>query len=705
MRNQEPQVLLATSDIQLEHTMARYPFLFSLRPVYAARVFPTKVKLIPLRPNLYEKVLIGTDERSAALEKFDTILGDENLQNYFHAQRKNWVTINRQEVWYADARSGTQIRVTLQNGEDAQIGAVVCGILAEAQSMGYRVLLETDIPSLSPYLALLSPVEGSADLTLFLTKKTVAGAIGPFDLNSSIQDREMRVFSKELLNLCRRLISDDQFRLRNESFIKSGIGKLLQLIEERLDGSGLFYKTVNRNIFDAPPAAVSLYRKLSQNITDSQTPRWCWEWFYKICYYEAQKENEYNLQLSSPFLKICNLPDTIVSFLGSRRCNLRCKYCFSDHEKEKHEPLSDIDIVNTLEFCRELSSAETVHVDNGLGGEPSLEFSAIQHTHTLLQNYHTDHQQYASFGLLTNGTNMTKEQLVWVREHIPYLGFSLDGDQETNDRIRVYPDGKGTYTDAVQLIRYVQENHWPVPIGVSCVLTANNLNLTKLFRHIYEELDVHFVTIKPVRASASAPFALTVENLPALEESYRHFLRYLLQKAESGDLGPLFAILHPIDYLGRFLARTGLEDRVIVKRCGAGEHIFSVDNGHRVYACDSFNGEEAAYIGSWETGRTGMFQVPFVGQAPGLPCGDCWARYSCGGVCPYVRHLSNGKITDVVRFECQFAQSLIRESLLFWDKAKKRLPKTKVEAIYRHMDEMGFSKFKQHRDHFFYAPC
>ena len=73
----------------------------------------------------------------------------------------------------------------------------------------------------------------------------------------------------------------------------------------------------------------------------------------------------------------------------SHDCNLRCKYCFSDHEKEKHEPLSDIDIVNTLEFCRDLSSAETVHVDNGLGGEPSLEFSAIQHTHTLLQNYHT----------------------------------------------------------------------------------------------------------------------------------------------------------------------------------------------------------------------------------------------------------------------------------------------------------------------------
>lgn len=708
MRNQEPQVLLATKDIQLEHTMAKYPCLFSLCPVYAARVFPSKVKLLPLRPNLHEKVLTGTEEQSAILEKFDTILGDEDLQNHFRSQRENWVTINRQKNWYADARSGTRIQVRLLNGENAQAGAFVCGVLAEARSMGYRVCLETDSPSLAPYLALLTPVEGKADLTLFLTATAAAGALGPYDLNPSIRNREMRVFSEELLNLCRRVVSDGQFRLRNESFIKWGIGRFLQLVEGRPDGSGLLYKTVNRSVLDASPAAVSLvsfYRNLSQNIADSQTPRWCWEWFYKICYYEAQKENEYRLQFSSPFLKICNLPDTIVSFLGSRRCNLRCKYCFSDHGKEHHGALSDIDTVNTLEFCRDLSTAESVHVDNGLGGEPSLEFPAVQCTHTLLQNYHTDHQQEASFGLLTNGTKMTKEQLLWIREHIPYLGFSLDGDQATNDRIRVYPDGKGTYADTVRLIRYVQENHWPVPIGVSCVLTANNLNLTKLFRHIYEELYVRFVTIKPVRASADAPFALTVENLPALEESYRHFLRYLLREAENGNLGPLFAILHPIDYLGRFLARTGLEDRVIVKRCGAGEHIFSVDNGHRVYACDSFNGVEDAYIGTWETGRTGTFQVPFVGQVPELPCGDCWARYSCGGVCPYVRHLSDGRITDVVRFECQFTQFLVRESLLFWDKVKKKLPRSDIEEIYRHMEEMGFSKFKKHRDHFFYAPC
>ena len=228
MRNQEPQVLLATKDIQLEHTMAKYPFLFSLCPVYAARVFPSKVKLLPLRPNLHEKVLTGTEEQSAILEKFDTILGDEDLQNHFRSQRENWVTINRQKNWYADARSGTRIQVRLLNGENAQAGAFVCGVLAEARSMGYRVCLETDSPSLAPYLALLTPVEGKADLTLFLTATAAAGALGPYDLNPSIRNREMRVFSEELLNLCRRVVSDGQFRLRNESFIKWGFFSLLR---------------------------------------------------------------------------------------------------------------------------------------------------------------------------------------------------------------------------------------------------------------------------------------------------------------------------------------------------------------------------------------------------------------------------------------------------------------------------------------------
>lgn len=705
MRNRESQVLLATNDIQLEHTMAHYPSLFSLRPVYAARVLPGKVKLLPLSPNLHEKVLTGTEERTAALETFDTILGDRDLQDLFRTPKKNWVTIQRRDEWHAGVLSGPRVSVTLQNARDAETGAFICGVLSEVRSMGYHVLLETDSPLLAPYLALLSPPEQKTDCFLFLTEKPAAGARWSFNLSPSVRRQELQAFQTKLLNLCRASVSDRQFRLRSEVFLQKGVKTFCKLLEERPDGTGLFYKTVNRSTFDAPPEVAALYRNLSQNIPDGQTPRWCWEWLYKICYYEDLKESEYNRQLSSPFLKVCNLPDTIVSFLGTRRCNLRCKYCFSDHRKENHDILSDRDMINTLEFCRDLSSAEFIHIDNGLGGEPGMEFSDVQHRHTLLQNYHADHQLDASFGLLTNGTKITKDQLAWVREHIPYLGLSLDGGQATNDRIRVYPDGRGTYADAIQLIRHVQRNHWPVPIGVSCVLTANDLDLTNIFRHIYEDLGVRFVTVKPVRASADAPYALTVENLPALEKSYRRFLRYLLQKAEDGDLGPLFAILHPIDYLGRFLARTGLEDRVIIKRCGAGEHIFSVDNSHSVYACDSFNGEKEAYIGSWETGRTGTFRVPFVNQVPALPCGDCWARYSCGGVCPYVRHLSHGKVTDVVRFECQFTQFLIRESLLFWNEVRTKFPKARVEKIYQHMEDMGFSKFKKHRDHFFYAPC
>lgn len=88
MRNQELQALLANKDIQLERTMTKYPSPFPWRPVYAARVFPSKVKLLPLRPNLHEKVLTGTEELTAVLEKYDAILRDENLQNHFRSHTR-----------------------------------------------------------------------------------------------------------------------------------------------------------------------------------------------------------------------------------------------------------------------------------------------------------------------------------------------------------------------------------------------------------------------------------------------------------------------------------------------------------------------------------------------------------------------------------------------------------------------------------------
>lgn len=715
MCKREQQVLLKTDNVQLEQALGLYASLFLWKPTYTVRFMPDRIKLLPLLKNLKEQTLSTKKEFASVLASFDKILCNSLDGIDVPVMEKKCVKISDGSRWSSGNTGGCEkCQITLKNDGAAasQIGIVVCQVLQEIQSRGYDICVETDSPKLVPFLSLLKPLKRKPDISVFITERSDLNSERTYDLRRN-RTSQVQDISEYLLSRCRGVVNIEQYIQRHTRWLQDSVGRYIKWLKYIGEGSGLLYKTVNRSTVKVPPEIICLYSQLCLKAdiadrelkTESEAGRSEWEWIYQTCYYEYHKEKEYMRQLSSPFVIICNLPDTIVSFLGARKCNMRCGYCFSEHGKQSSEKLTVQDMVHTLEFCRELSGAEYIHIDNYLGGEPCLEFETVKRVHTAMHDYKNLHKLDFSFGLLTNGTVMKEEQLNWSRENTPYIGLSLDGDQKTNDNIRVYPDGKGTYKNAVQFIKKIKEKNWPVPIGVSCVLTANEMDIVRIFRHIHEELGVPYVTIKPVRAGAEKPFALTLEKLPDLKESYHVFVDYLIWEAENGNLKPLFAILHPIDYLGRFLARTGLEDRVIVKRCGAGEHIFSIDNAHRVYACDSFNGKTDAYIGTWEEGRTGAFRTPFVTENSDLKCMDCWCRYSCGGVCSYVRYLNHGEITEVVQFECEFTKFLVCESLLFWEKIKKKLPGSEIDRIYRHMEEMGFSKFKKDRDHFYYAPC
>lgn len=476
------------------------------------------------------------------------------------------------------------------------------------------------------------------------------------------------------------------------------------------DGAGeLLYLACSRSVRRLSKPHQKILRALEDGSPErlNTLPREELEQFSAMCRYEEWKGRYFEALLRTHAVRIDNYDDIIVSYIGSHRCNLKCRYCFADHTCEALSQMPPGDAVAVAELLTGNRHNPNVHFDNNLGGEPLLNWEAVKKLHLALIAYHKTRGIKASFGLLTNGTQLKPEHLEWLRMHLPYVGVSLDGDRETHDAIRRGAAGEPTYDRAVEGIRLLQDSDWDVECGVSAVLTRNNLNISAIEEHLRDDLGIPNIVMKPVRAAAGEDYALTLDDLPALEAAYRAFFRFLLREGENGNLKPLFAMLQPLDYAGRFLLRAFCADRVIVKRCGSGEHIYSVADDATVYPCDSFNGIHSFEIASLQEGKHNRadYSVPFVTEEnEAFGCSRCWARWLCGGICQYVQYLNHYEHNDVTRLECGLAKFLIESALWFWQEARRRWDTALLEQIRERIETIGFHATGD-PDAFLYAPC
>ena len=158
----------------------------------------------------------------------------------------------------------------------------------------------------------------------------------------------------------------------------------------------------------------------------------------------------------------------VVVWNMTRRCNLKCRHCYSNS--------ADIDYPN------ELTTAEGKKLIADLaqfgspvilfsGGEPLLRADLLE-----LAQYATEKGMRAVIS--TNGTLLTKEMAAKLRKiGLSYVGVSLDGLEKTHDRFR---GEKGAFTAALAGIRNCREAG--IKVGIRFTVNKNNLaDVPKMF--------------------------------------------------------------------------------------------------------------------------------------------------------------------------------------------------------------------------------
>jgi 12,18-didecarboxysiroheme deacetylase len=166
----------------------------------------------------------------------------------------------------------------------------------------------------------------------------------------------------------------------------------------------------------------------------------------------------------------------VVVWNVTRACNLKCVHCYAHAvERSKEKELSTEQALALIDDLAEFG----VPVILFSGGEPLVRRDLID-----LANYAVEKGMRAVIS--TNGTLITKEVAKKLRKvGLSYVGVSLDGMEEINDRFR---GKKGAFGEAMEGIRNCQD----AGLKVGLRFTINRLNIDEVPRifDLLEELNI-----------------------------------------------------------------------------------------------------------------------------------------------------------------------------------------------------------------------
>ncbi len=189
---------------------------------------------------------------------------------------------------------------------------------------------------------------------------------------------------------------------------------------------------------------------------------------------DALRYGRESKKLPSHLLQFSKDKKPVVVWNVGQRCNLKCVHCYSQSKD--------------IEYPNELNTKDAKAMLDGLaeygapvilfsGGEPLMREDLME-----LITYARDKGLRAVIS--TNGTLITEEKAEELKKFgLSYVGISLDGLKETNDKFRGI---EGAFDDALQGIRNCQK----VGIKVGLRFTINKRNVKDIpgiFKLIEEE--------------------------------------------------------------------------------------------------------------------------------------------------------------------------------------------------------------------------
>lgn len=382
----------------------------------------------------------------------------------------------------------------------------------------------------------------------------------------------------------------------------------------------------------------------------------------KINYYDIEEIEE---QSSYGQYTLCLHP--------SRKCNLKCKYCFGDSDYLGNEQLTFEVAKDAIDFLVNSYAphASKYVVDLSGSGEPLLQIDLIKQIVDYCKRKRNEACKNIEVMFCTNLTLLTPEIVEYLdNEPSIILGTSIDGDQITNDINRVYANEKGTYDDIVKGLNMFKNKK----LGLAVTVTPLNQNVDLIYDHLYNLPNVDCVSMKYIRNYDGLEYDFDYFDIPYLISRYERLCDNIFIELKRGNFDYLKKLLKGADYFGGLIYANVFRGTFKVYRCDAGKSRITVDSKGDIYACSVMYGNEYFRVGSIYSGVNRKKQAKFecVSINSVSKCKRCEIKSICGGECYVNAYMKNDNIFSPVTNMCEIKKQLNYLSMSLISKIKEQ---------------------------------
>lgn len=370
--------------------------------------------------------------------------------------------------------------------------------------------------------------------------------------------------------------------------------------------------------------------------------------------------------LSEPMIDdtpVSSPPLRAISLAIAQKCNLGCSYCYAS-EGDFGGPAKNMTVETARQAIQLLvDSAQTGDRVNiaFLGGEPLTNRDVLCDVTRYADSITASRGIQVGFSITTNGTLLREDDADFFERYGFAVTISLDGLREDHDRQRSFKSGSGSFDRILKRVSPLLERQRRMQVSVRTTVTPGNLCLRESLE-FFLGMNFHSVGFSPVLRSPTGRGELSSNDLrcflDAMIECGVEFERRVIR----GERYAFTNIVNALKEIHRGTHRP--------YPCGAGAGYMGVSADGELAACHRFVGDQDGRMGNLDLGIDRKSQNVWLAERHvhfQTPCGECWARYLCGGGCHH-------EVIARGRTACEFIRGWLHYCLQAYDRISRLRP-------------------------------
>ena len=392
--------------------------------------------------------------------------------------------------------------------------------------------------------------------------------------------------------------------------------------------------------------------------------------FYKredieTCFDEVVEAYHENILFSEDRLEQFSDNDTDVPLKTiclnvSHDCNLRCDYCFASTGNfgGGRKLMSAETGKKAIDFLIENSGDRKDLEIDFFGGEPLVNFDVVKQITEYGRSREAGTGKTFQFTMTTNGVLLDDEKIDFINSEMSNVVLSVDGRREVNDRVRKKTDGTGTYDEIMPKFKKLVNARENRDYYIRGTFTKYNPDFSEDVMSLFDE-GFSKISVEPVIADPSEPYALTEINLPKIFKEYEKIAVKILENEKQGKHLDFFHFMIDINMESCVHKR--------LKGCGCGNEYIAVTPDGDIFPCHRFVNEKDFKMGNISDGTFDReikkkFAEAHVYKKP--ECKKCWAKFYCSGGCNANNYMYNGDIYAAHKFSCQLQKKRLECAIM-----------------------------------------